>query len=110
MRRTGMVGSGSEREEERGPGADGAFGPDRAAVAMDDAPDRRQAHAGAFEVRFRVQPPEGLEESSGGHGVETGAVVPDENGAASGIELCGADLDARRLPLGGEFPGIAEQV
>lgn len=54
-----------------------AFGPDPAAVALDDALRRGQAHAGASKFRAGMQPLEDQKEFVGIFFVIAGAVVLD---------------------------------
>src|SRR6185436_4366990 len=86
-----------------------AFSPDAPALAIDDACDRREPDTRAVEVRRAVQPLERLEQLLLVSHVETGAVVanvPRRERAAARLP----DLDARLRGLGGEFPGVADQV
>src|SRR5665647_528263 len=107
-----------------------ALGPHVAAVAADDALHGGQTDTRAFELAGRVQPLEGAEELVGIGHVEAGAVVAHEEGALACVSGCaavvrpfaqsvgeaalarrdGSDLDARRVVLAGEPPGVAEEV
>jgi hypothetical protein len=91
--------------------ADGALGPDTAAVAFGDALDAGQADAGAGEIGDRVEPLERLEQLAGEGGIEAGPVVADV-AAEPGVpgRRSGAELDGGVLAPGGEFPGVLDQV
>src|ERR1043166_6415717 len=105
-RRDHNAGGGSaEREVEGGAVVGGGVGPDPAAVAVDDARGGREADAGAVEVGRAVQAVERREQLVGARRVEAGAVVADEVRAGEG-----AELDPRRVALGGELPGVAQEV
>src|SRR4051794_31911983 len=98
-----------ERKVERRSLVDGPFGPDAAAVAMDDPLYRRQADPGALELGLVVEPLEGTEQLVGVRHVESRAVVADEVGARP-VVLRSPDLDHRVWGLGGELPGVSQQV
>src|SRR5690242_9403345 len=98
-----------QREEEYRPVADLGLGPDAPAVTVDDALDRRQTDAGPRIVARRVQALERPEELVRISHVEARAVVAYEESRPS-LVLQGADLDPRLFLLGGEFPGVSEEV
>src|SRR5450755_2866191 len=81
------------------------FGPDAPAVPVDDALHGGEADAGALELELAVQPLKGAEELVGVLHVEAGAVVANEESAAEP-----AKRDQRGRILGGELPGVAEEV
>src|SRR3954463_2000254 len=97
---------GREREPDRRPAADRALRPYPAAVALDDAPDDRQADAGAFEVLVGVHAVKRLEQARAVLHVEARAVIADRERLV-GLAHHG-DLGA--ISLAGELPGIGEQV
>src|SRR6266852_5063213 len=49
------------------------------------------------------------EQAPGVSGIESGAIIAHEIGRCS-VASGFAEFDAGRLPLGGEFPGVAKQV
>lgn len=105
------VPSGPEREVESRSRIDGCFGPDAAAVAMNDALHGREADARAGKFCLAMQTLEWAEQLAGIAHVESGAVITDEIAcAAPTVYLGGAELDTWGCSLGGEFPGIPEQI
>src|SRR5688500_9566739 len=88
-----LVASLGEGEVERRPLAHGAFGPDAAAVAAQDALNRGEPHAGALELLLGVETLESVEELIGVGGVEAGAVVAHMVDAIVAFALP-AELDA----------------
>src|SRR4051794_17744168 len=98
--------SGADGEVERGASIDSSFTPDFPAVAGDDALHGGQSDAGAGELAHRVQPLKGLEQTIGVFGVETGAVIANEECQLSDAPLA-TKLDARLLAVRAVFPGIA---
>ena len=90
--------------------ADGAVGPGAPAVPFDDPRDAGQADAGAGELGGVVQPLERLEQLARISGIEAGPVIPHV--AADRAVLAGraGELDDRVIAVGGELPGVFEQV
>src|SRR3984957_14941335 len=107
-----------EGEVDGGAGADGAFGPGPAAVAVDDALDAGQAGAGAGAgggaeagvLAGRVEPLEGLEQLVGVGGIEAGPVVAYVAAEGGVIDGSGGELDGGVLAASGELPRVLEQV
>ena len=97
-----------EREVERRALADGTFGPDAAAVAMDDPLHRRQADPGALELGLVVQPLERSEQLVGVRHVESRAVVADEVGARPVRSVRPTSTVASGSSS--ELPGVSQQV
>src|SRR5205814_1934884 len=99
--------SAAQREVDGRATARVRFGPYLAAVALDRAAHRREAHAVPRE--FRMQPEERREQAIGARHVESHAVVADiENVAAHDLAL--SDLDARVAAPARVLPGVPEQV
>src|SRR6266545_7856263 len=99
----------SQGEVERGSPIDGAVGPDAAAVPGDDAADRREADAGAFELRRGVQSLEHAEQLVRVLHVEAGAVVPNQERVRS-VHFDGSEFDPRPRLLRRVLPAVAEEV
>src|SRR5579862_5648115 len=99
----------SQSEVEAGAALDLALTPDASSVAGDDALHRGQANARAFKLRGAVQPLEWLEELVRIGHVEPGAVVAHEE-AGLPAHLRAAKLDVAGGMLGGELPGVAQQI
>jgi hypothetical protein len=87
---------GTQREVERRAGIRLAFRPDTAAVAVDDALHRRQADAGAFELRDGMQALEDSEQFVGVGHVESGTIVAYDVGHLALLAHL-AQLDPRRV-------------
>src|ERR1700753_2363887 len=100
---------GGEREEKCRAALDLAVGPDPSAVALDDAPRRREADAGAIENRRRVETREDAEEVLGVDGMEAGAIVAHEEYELV-CEHQAADGDRRFVVATREFPGIVQKI
>src|SRR5690348_13184124 len=98
-----------EGETEHGALPGLAFGPGAAAVQRRDPGHGGEADAGAGELGFGVQALERAEELVGVLHLEAGAVVAHAEGGGAGVFL-GEDLDAGRGGLGGELPGVADEV
>lgn len=77
------LGIATQREVEGSPAIDASFRPDRATVAMDDALDRRQTHAGTRELRLRMKSLKRCEEPGGVVTINAGAVVAYEERLAA---------------------------
>src|SRR5712692_912644 len=104
------AGSGpSQSEVERRSLIDGAFGPDPAAVPVDDAPDGGQTDAGALEVSSGMQSLEYPEQLIRILHVEAGAVVPDHEGPAA-VRFDRGELDPRLRLLRGVLPAVPQQI
>src|ERR1700722_5343222 len=100
----------AEGEVEGGALADGAFGPDAAAVTFDDPLDAGQADAGTGEIGNRVEPLERLEQLVDEGGIEAGPVVADVAADVGVPGRSSAELDGGVLAFGGELPGVLDQV
>src|SRR6202521_5143870 len=100
---------GWEREIEGGAFADGALGPDAAAVAVDDPLRGGQPDSCPRELTDRMQTLERGEQLAGMRHVETDAVVAHEERPA---DHGGGNphFDAREGRLAAEFPGVPKQV
>src|SRR6267154_148421 len=107
--RTGLRLASLEDEVEGGSSAYRAFGPDAAAVAVDDPSGGGQPDAGPLEVALAVQPLKGPEQPVYIDHVEANPVVAHVN-AGLAIDDLGPDLDPRILLGSGELPGVVEQV
>src|SRR5690606_28303246 len=70
-----------------------ALGPYPAAVAGDDAPDIGEPYAGAFEFLLPVEPLEDAEQPVHVGRIESGPVVPDEEGGSRAFARRGTHLD-----------------
>src|ERR1700734_2551185 len=97
----------AEGEVEGGALADGAFGPDAAAVAFDDPLHAGQADAGAGEIGDRVEP---LEQLVDKRGIEASPVVADVTADPGVPGRSSTELDGGVLAFGGELPGVLDQV
>src|SRR3990170_8578457 len=98
-----------ESEEERGALALRRVPPDAPAMAVDDALHGRQADARPRELLLRMQPLESTEQLVRVRHIEAYPVVANEVGRALAVPQA-PDLDARMLRLGGELPGVGDQV
>jgi hypothetical protein len=87
----------------------GAFRPNAAAVPMDDPLNRRQSHPRSREVVRVMEALEGAEEPLGVGRVESSAVVSDEIGKVP-VAMRLPKLNTSGFTLGGEFPGVPDQV
>src|SRR3569832_1859509 len=96
-------------EQKRRSLAGGALGPDAPAVAVHDPLHGGQTDARAFALAGRVPPLEGAEQLVGVGHVEPRAVVAHKKDRL-GIALLRGDLQPRVGALGGELPGVADQV
>ena len=92
-------------EVERRAFIDFRFGPNPAAMLVNDTLHRSQANARAFEVLPAVKALENSEEFPGILHVETDPVVADENGRTA-IQHQLAELDDRRFAGPRVFHGI----
>ena len=96
-------------EIEGGALIDLGFGPDAAAVAVQDALHQGQADAGALVIFHRMQALEDAKQLVGVLHVEADAVIADEIDGFAVLPLA-ADFDAGRIALAGVLQRIAEQV
>src|SRR5579864_4554394 len=85
------------------------FGPDAAAVFVNDPLHRGQTDARAVEVFAAMQAMEDAEHLTGILHVESYSVVPHEQNALS-IGQNGAYFDYRRTATPGEFDSVGKQV
>ena len=92
-----------------GPFSHRPFGPDSAAVAMDNPLHRSQADTSTGELRGFVEALEGAEKFIGIDHIEAGTVVPYEVGFLT-VVLVHAELDFSPRVFTGKFPGITQQV
>ncbi len=76
---------------------------------MNDPLNGCQADPGAGKIGHGMQALEGPKEFIGIGHIETGAVIAHVKYLLSIFDLS-SDLDLRLLQLGGEFPGIVNQV
>src|SRR6266513_2331871 len=99
----------SQREVERRTLFDGAFGPDPAAMPVDDAAHGGEPNPGAFEFRRRMEPLKHAEQLVGVAHVEAGAIVLDHEHATA-VFLLRRELHARLRLLAGVFPAVAQEI
>jgi len=86
-----------------------AFGPDPAAVAVDDALDNGESHPGSLEVLMAVEALEDAEHLVVVLHVEPGAVVPHRIDALRILQMA-FHFDQRLRALSGELDGIGKEV
>src|SRR5260370_19279559 len=78
-------------------------------MAVHDALHGGQADARAGKFALVMEALECPEQATGVSGIESGAIIAHEIGRCS-VASGFSEFDARRLPLGGEFTGVAKQV
>src|SRR2546423_10063111 len=99
----------SQSEVERRSPIDHALGPDAATVPGDDAPYRRESHAGALEFGRGMQALEHAEQLVRVLHVEAGPVVPDQERALA-VRCDRAEFHPALRLFCGVLPAVAKQI
>ena len=103
-------GTHAQSEEEGGSGTCVSFCPYPAAVSLHYALDGGEAYSAAFELLLRVQALKYREQLVRKVHVKPGAVVADKVAGSVAIAIESSHLDHGARLVGGELPGVPDQV
>lgn len=105
----GVLRARSKSKEKSGAASEFGFGPDLAAVAMNDALHRRQPDAGALEIFLPVKALKDSEQLIGIFRIEAHSVIAHKENRRI-ARFLRTYLNNSELPRLGEFGGIGEKI